>query len=557
MSFEYRLHFPAKYDIRDFERALELQELLVMFPAATLVESGSEVILQSDEQISLELLDRLTFIEAVELPDGSTHQPKQVLFDKCGRSSKALGSISTSRDFVRGLGGAQVTRREHCYFSHDFHQYKGKYYPQLVKVLSNMGGIPSGGIVLDPFSGSGTTLVEAYLNNFVGLGVDMNPLAVFMSNMKVRSLELDITALENDLTFLEARLAEYEMNSTILRFAGAEEVAVLGAGAEEVAVAGEYQHLPNHEYLVGWFTSGMLHRLDYLLGTIQELSPAVQDLALLTLSNMLRNFSLQDPGDLRIRRRKTAPDPTPFFSKFGTGLRRNAASVFLFRAMVEQQGLNTGHATCYHGDCRKLSALADQDPRFAEPTWVDGIITSPPYATALPYIDTDRLSLFLLGLMTRQGRKEIEASMIGHREITTRERDELEGELLGSPVPLPEDVLTLLRNIHRANTTSEVGFRRRNMASLLYRYFRDMYWAFQEWFRVLKPSGNCYVVIGNSRTVAGTEEVEIPTDHFLGLIGQSVGFEYQGRHAMTDQVNYMAHTKNMITTESIVILRKA
>ena len=56
---------------------------------------------------------------------------------------------------------------------------------------------------------------------------------------------------------------------------------------------------------------------------------------------------------------------------------------------------------------------------------VDCIITSPPYATALPYLDTDRLSIYFLALFERSEHRQHDLNMIGNREITNGLRDKL------------------------------------------------------------------------------------------------------------------------------------
>ena len=63
------------------------------------------------------------------------------------------------------------------------------------------------------------------------------------------------------------------------------------------------------------------------------------------------------------------------------------------------------------------------------PRAFDAVITSPPYATALPYIDTQRLSLVLLGLIGADELRATEAALVGAREITIGERRALEAEL--------------------------------------------------------------------------------------------------------------------------------
>src|SRR5260370_19935062 len=65
--------------------------------------------------------------------------------------------------------------------THGFHSYPARFHPELPRRL--LAGMP-GACVLDPFVGSGTTLVEAALVGRAGLGVDANPLAVELSRLK-------------------------------------------------------------------------------------------------------------------------------------------------------------------------------------------------------------------------------------------------------------------------------------------------------------------------------------------------------------------------------------
>ena len=53
------------------------------------------------------------------------------------------------------------TRKDPKYLTHGIHPYKGKFYPQLVRPLLNILEIPKGGVVFDPFCGSGTFPIEA------------------------------------------------------------------------------------------------------------------------------------------------------------------------------------------------------------------------------------------------------------------------------------------------------------------------------------------------------------------------------------------------------------
>ncbi|MGC8928222.1 MAG: TRM11 family SAM-dependent methyltransferase, partial [Myxococcota bacterium] len=62
------------------------------------------------------------------------------------------------------------TRSVNQYLTHWIYPYKGKFHPQMIRALLNIIGLKEGDTVLDPFSGSGTTALEAQLLgiNFIG-----------------------------------------------------------------------------------------------------------------------------------------------------------------------------------------------------------------------------------------------------------------------------------------------------------------------------------------------------------------------------------------------------
>ena len=78
---------------------------------------------------------------------------------------------------------------------HGLHEYRGKFFPQLVRALMNVARLPENAVVLDPMCGSGTTLVEARLSGRRCFGIDMNPPSVFVSDVKCEALALRPSAL--------------------------------------------------------------------------------------------------------------------------------------------------------------------------------------------------------------------------------------------------------------------------------------------------------------------------------------------------------------------------
>jgi len=73
------------------------------------------------------------------------------------------------------------------YLTHWFYPYKGKFHPQMIRALLGIMGLQAGGLVLDPFIGSGTTAVEAQLLGIDCIGVDVSPLCCLISRVKTQS----------------------------------------------------------------------------------------------------------------------------------------------------------------------------------------------------------------------------------------------------------------------------------------------------------------------------------------------------------------------------------
>ncbi len=79
------------------------------------------------------------------------------------------------------------TRSFNQYLTHWFYPYKGKFHPQMIRAVINIIGLNEGETLLDPFVGSGTSAVEAFLQGIDFVGVDVSPLCVLLSKVKVNS----------------------------------------------------------------------------------------------------------------------------------------------------------------------------------------------------------------------------------------------------------------------------------------------------------------------------------------------------------------------------------
>lgn len=521
--FKYRIEF-SKYKLRAYERKLAIMEFENQFPMVT----TKNILDNSIDFTSTTLLDenklrKLTFFSSYNYQNKKSSKvnayTEQTILENFSRIEPNLFNQFTPN-------GARDIR----YLTHSFHEYKGRFYPQIVKSFINYAGLKKQDIVLDPFCGSGTTLVESLLYGVNSVGVDINPIAVLLANAKVKSL----------------MLGEESLNRIMEKINSIDEK----TGWNDIDID-DYRLKLDVEYLLKWFPINNLKKIFFIQNLIDSLIDENSILfARVILSNLLRKFSYQDPTQLRIRRRKDKPDETlikafkvDILSKINTLTKFLKFKHFALSSNVQ---INLG-------DIRNLTKTAN-----LEKGTIDLVITSPPYATALPYVDTDRLSLFALGYTEKNSFKILEQSLIGNREITKSKRELLDLELEKSFATsvLPSEILKLLKKVYSLNRDSDVGFRRKNTAALLFKYFIDMQIGMEQVAIVLRKNKYAFWVVGNNKTKAGGELINIPTDDFISLIAQRNHFKLIKKLPMTVQKSYMIHSKNSINSESILIFQR-
>jgi hypothetical protein len=273
------------------------------------------------------------------------------------------------------------------------------------------------------------------------------------------------------------------------------------------------------------------------------------------LSNIVRDVSQQDPEDLRIRRRQPQLTDAPVFDLFCAHLGEQRTRLSTFAARANKAPCRFGKARVYETDSRETASLRRAGVRAGT---VDAVVTSPPYATALPYIDTDRLSILLLDSRVSSERSKIEESLTGSREIRNGIRRELETSIEhGNFAEIPSvSAQRLVSTIYRLNKNADVGFRRRNVAALLYRYFADMAKVFSNLESALKPGGSAFFVIGDNVTVAGGKELAIKSTSVIAEIAENLGWQIRQRIPITVTTDKRPHTRNSITDNDIVWCEK-
>lgn len=522
--------------IQPFERSLALQELSAV--AATKpkhvgddADTSTEFIVLTSRTLAT-LADSLAYWEVIASKTEAltTAQSLRESTINVVRNGIDLTALKKLLPFATDV--PFPNRRCLRYGTHGIHEYRGKFFPQLVRSLINISGTKPGGIVADPMSGSGTTIVEATLFGCTGLGLDMNPLSTFLGNTKCELLSADPAKMET--AYRKVRKA------------------VLAPEARGKRKLTYFLSLPTPDqiYLKSWFSEEVLAGLDEISTLIKGIAYApARNLMWVVLSNILRSVSWQKDDDLRVRkdvRLDVEIDPKKEF------LEELARSIRAVLAFLYQEG-----------STRPLSHnITEGDAKLCAEAWgqhkgkVDVVITSPPYATALPYLDTDRLSLCYLGLLPRPEHRSRDQLMIGNREVTERTRREYLARFETNSALLPKSVRALISRIENLNDGTAVGFRRKNLPALLSNYFFDMRDVLSGIYNVLRPGGDAFVVVGNNHTIAGGERVDIQTARLLAETAKMLKFEVRPSLSMDMLVSRDIFKKNAMATEEILFLRK-
>lgn len=247
---------------------------------------------------------------------------------------------------------------------HTLHRFAGNFIPQipshLIQILSSPGEL-----VLDPFVGSGTTVIEALALDRHALGNDRTRACVFVAEAKLQALK---TPLEADLRQqLNSDLAwPYLCQSTQ---AGAK-----GEGS-------------NPELDI-WYSPSTLAQLRYLWKMIERVADDQRPLLTLIFSDVL--FSCASTGNALTSGGKPrrhhwgwiADNVAPTLPGH-----HDAASIFAERLLATEMiqtisSSSSVHGKIVHGDARKLDVA---------PNSVDLIVTSPPYAGMIDYALAHRL----------------------------------------------------------------------------------------------------------------------------------------------------------------------
>lgn len=164
--------------------------------------NATEILKKSD----LVLLDNVQFIYELSLAElelsslGIQYKTTNGLreFEILNKSIDTIELVKTKSSYFKTVDKfytdyyhiieKNTTSSINQYLTHWIYPYKGKFHPQMIRALINIIGLKEGDTLFEPFSGSGTTALEAQLLGVNLIGIDVSPLCVIQGKVKTQSI---------------------------------------------------------------------------------------------------------------------------------------------------------------------------------------------------------------------------------------------------------------------------------------------------------------------------------------------------------------------------------
>jgi len=373
---------------------------------------------------------------------------------------------------------------------HNWYRLRLGYSDHLVSDLLGEFALSSGDCVLDPFCGSGTTLVECMKKGIDSVGIDANPSSCFASSVKT-NWSLQGETLLTLLDEIEGSVDRYRRRHSRLKSD------------------------PTYVYLD---SSGMLDR-----GWISPM-PLAECLAIKQcISDLGTNANYKHALLLAlIAEVVDGASNVKFGPELYCGPARKEADVlggFVDRVETMAFDLRTvrklpakGKATVLQGDARKCaSVLPKSSGRFA------AIICSPPYPTEHDYTRNARLELsFLEAVTDRETLRDVKRLM-----IRSHTKGIYKGDKDAALVKEHSVIQELVTELDRVTATKTHGFARL-YSTVVQEYFGGMKRHLASARKRLRPKAKCAYIVGDQGSYLG---VHIPTAKILASIAESLSFK--------------------------------
>jgi DNA modification methylase len=379
---------------------------------------------------------------------------------------------------------------------HDWYRFVLSFPPHLVQDYIHKFELNQKSIILDPFCGTGTTIVEAKLAGMKAIGLEGNPFPHFASSVKT-----DWNLDADELSARAKQIAEYVTG--ILKSQGIDDsllfskpneliLNALSPKIEKLILSNSISPLPLHKTLVLY---------EYLKKFEDE--PFYRH-ALLALGNALvfKISNLHFGPEVGVKKIK---GDAPVISNWLLEIEKIASD------LRQVKGKSFPDAKIYLADARNLDAI--------EQNSINAVITSPPYPNEKDYTRTTRLESVLLGFInSKEELRELKKRLVRSNTRGIYKGDD--DDQWVSDFPEIQRIASEIEK-RRIELGKDSGFEKL-YARATKLYFGGMAKHLADLRKVLRPGAQLAYVVGDQ---ASYLRVMIRTGQILGDIAKSLGYE--------------------------------
>jgi SAM-dependent methyltransferase len=389
--------------------------------------------------------------------------------------------------------------------AHDWYRFVLSFPPHLVREYVERFSILQGQVVLDPFCGTGTTLVECKKLGIASVGIEPNPMALFASQVKT-DWTVDGSALlrharkiaSNALSRLSAEGIDDEPVPPLFqnRRKKCPQSRTIPQEISGLILSNSISLLPFHK------TRTLLdvidEQKDEQLARHEKLALAKAVLSGISNIEFGPEVGVGTP-------KKDAPVVRPWLECVET----------MATDLVALRSLRVVPTTVLKADARNLRGVL-------KPNSVDAVITSPPYPNEKDYTRTTRLESVLLGLI----RDKNELRDLKRNLVRSNTRNVYKGDSDDAEVTQYDEIQRIAASIEsrRVELGKTSGFERL-YARVTKLYFGGMARHFSDMRAILRPGAQLAYVVGDQ---ASYLRVMIRTGQLLADIARSLGYEVLG-----------------------------
>lgn len=395
------------------------------------------------------------------------------------------------------------------YGSHGWHRYVGRFPAPLIRAIINYFSIVPDDIILDPFCGSGTTLVEARLLGISAIGIEVSPLSSLISRVKSQFIEPEENLLElpNSLeVYYIKRWDIFMENKTFTEISYDE---ILNRNGNLI------KRFSNIEK---WFSKEALLGTSIVVEFLQKQPPYYRDILAVALSAKMRSIGNVDVDVVRAEYRKLPRENVDVLKLVKSQLAKMAKAINMsYETHKELIGspnsIRVIEDTVLNADIKDGS--------------ISYIITSPPYGVeSISYLRTHLLSFRALECLLGLDPYKFNEEVIGSEYL---DDDVLHIENFG----VSNSSKTYKSFFDELLNKSELKKHYKRITMMM-KFFEDMNKVIKKFAVWLKPGGKVAFIIGNKKI----DKYIIPTDDIFKEIFEYNGFDY------IDSIEHKLKTNN-------------